>query len=604
MIKFLKIFFLWLIFFGFLPIFSRIAAADFETSYKVVYRLAESGTTLSSQASFHISIVNKKSDVYVNKFAISFPKSFTISNLKITDDFGEVTPVIESDDTKNKIEMEFNNPNIGRQSVNNFNLTFEQENLFKVNGNVWEVILPVIENRGDSPYDVTVILPEGSDKKISIAKPVPTSISGREIKWSNPSTRTIYAVFGDSQLYKLNLAYHLKNDNLAPVYMEMAFPPDTLYQKIYLNSLSEKPSRTYQDADGNYMAVYHLKPRQTKTVNADFTVEVFSNPREETIPAIRQLFEIQKKYLLNSQKYWELKSLDKIENLKTSADIYSYVTKTLTYSYERVTKDNVRLGAEKIIQTPHIAVCMEFTDLYVAAAREKGIYSREVEGYGASSDSRLRPLSLSSDVLHAWPEYYDENSGLWKPVDPTWENTSGIDYFNSFDLNHIVFAIHGKRSDYPLPAGMYKVENSKDIEVTAVTSRPEEINEIAVTDISIKTSIADGEEYKGKLSVQNSGNTYIWDIPVEIKASGLNMSDSKAMLTSLAPGEKREINFTYSIPEKGEAKEPVIKVVVSGRELYAVKISIVSPLVGLALKGGVIMLVILGAVLIFKKRRS
>lgn len=601
--KLSKIFFLWLISFAFLPIFSQIAAADFETSYKVVYRLKESGETLNSQANFHISILNNKSDVYVNKFAISFPKSFTISNLKITDDSGEVAPVIESDDKRNKIEMEFNNPNIGRQSVNNFNLTFDQENLFKVNGNVWEVILPVIENRGESPYDVTVILPEGTEKKISIAKPVPTSINGREIKWSNPTTRTIYAVFGDSQLYKLNLAYHLKNDNLAPVYMEMALPPDTLYQKIYLNSLSEKPSRTYQDTDGNYMAVYYLKPRQTKTINADFTVEVFTNPREEAIPAIRKLFDIQKKYLLNSQKYWELKSLDKIEDLKTNRDVYSYVTKTLSYSYERVTKDNVRLGAEKIIQTPHIAVCMEFTDLYVAAAREKGIYSREVEGYGASSDSRLRPLSLSSDVLHAWPEYYDENAGLWKPIDPTWENTSGIDYFNSFDLNHIVFAIHGKRSDYPLPAGMYKIENSKDIEVTAVTSRPDEINEISVTDISLKTSITDSEKYKGKLSIQNSGNTYIWNIPVEVNAQGLDITESKTVLTSLAPGEKREINFSYSVPESSKTKDAIIRVIVSGRELYGEKIVVISPFVGFAVKGVSLLFIILVAVLIIRNRK-
>ena len=88
---------------------------------------------------------------------------------------------------------------------------------------------------------------------------------------------------------------------------------------------------------------------------------------------------------------------------------------------------------------------MEFTDLFIAIAREKGIYSREIQGYGFSLDQKLQPLSLSSDILHAWPEYYDTKTESWIAVDPTWENTSGINYFSSFDLNHIVFVIHGKK---------------------------------------------------------------------------------------------------------------------------------------------------------------
>ncbi|PIP14879.1 hypothetical protein COX47_02840, partial [Candidatus Roizmanbacteria bacterium CG23_combo_of_CG06-09_8_20_14_all_35_49] len=82
--------------------------------------------------------------------------------------------------------------------------------------------------------------------------------------------------------------------------------------------------------------------------------------------------------------------------------------------------------------------------------------------------------------LHAWPEYYDSKSELWKPIDPTWENTSGIDYLSSFDLNHIVFVIHGKKPDYPLPAGMYKIDNSQDISIKPAASYPEEKKEVII----------------------------------------------------------------------------------------------------------------------------
>ena len=464
--------------------------------------------------------------------------------------------------------------------------------------------MPVIENRGDSPYKVTVVLPEGDGtKKISIAKPVPDTIAGREIVWNNPKTRTIYAVFGNNQLYELNLTYNLKNTGLTPVSTEIALPPDSLYQKIYVNSLSKKPTKVYQDEDGNFLAVYNLLPRETKVITADITVELFSQARDEVIPAIRNLFELQKKYLLNSQKFWEIKSLDKIQALQTPRDIYSYVTSTLNYSYERVTKDNVRLGAEKILQTPNVAVCMEFTDLFVAAAREKGIYAREIEGYGASSDPKLRPLSLSSDVLHAWPEFYDEEIDLWRPVDPTWENTSGIDYFDSFDLNHIVFAIQGKKSDYPLPAGMYKVENSKDIEVTAVTDRPEDKKEIALQKMSLSDKISDKNEYVGRFFVTNSGSSYAWEIPVEIIGSSINVANGKTNILSLAPGESREITFKYRAGESKKNQPAGIKIYVAGDNLYESRLTIFPYVldIGLKIVGGLIL--ITGAFLIVRRGR-
>lgn len=602
MLKLIRFFFAVVFFFAFPAV--NALAADFESTYKVVYELKEQGNSINSKANFQISITNNRSDVYVNKFAISFPKSFAISNLKVKDDNGEVEPIIETSDNSNKISMEFNNPNIGRGSVNNFHVTFEQANLFKVNGNVWEVILPVIENRDNSRYDVTVLVPDTSKKKITIAKPAPTSVNGREIKWSNPTTKTIYAVFGDSQLYRVNLAYHLRNHRFTPTPAEIAFPPDTLYQKITLASISEEPAKTYQDEDGNYLGVYNLKPRETKNINAEFVIEVFPNPREEAMESVRNLFQYQSRYLLNTQKYWELKSIDKIANLKTNNEIYNFVTDTLDYSYQRVNKDNVRLGAEAILQNPSMAVCMEFTDLYVAASREKGIYSREIEGYGASSDPQLRPLSLSSDVLHAWPEYYDQTAGIWRPVDPTWEKTSGIDYFNSFDLNHIVFAIHGKRADYPLPAGMYKLENSKDIEVTAITSRPEEREELSIVDITIPSKITDNKIYKGRFMVKNFGNVYMWNIPVKITAAGLTITNSTANIMSLAPGEKREIAFEYQAPNRQTTNVKDIKIYVSNHELLDRQIVVSSFVVDLSIMiaGAVVAIAILA--LIVRKFRS
>jgi len=577
-----------------------VFAADYKTVYNVEYRLNEEKNSINSRVDFTINITNLRSDVYVNKFSISFPSSFSISNLHSSDDRGEVIPKIISEKTT-RIELEFNNPNTGRNSTNTFHLSFNQANLFKINGNVWEVILPVIENRDDSDYQVKVFLPENSNKKISISKPKPDSITGKEIVWKNPPVKTIYAVFGDTQIYKTSLTYYLKNTNVAPVYTKIAFPPDTVAQKIYLDKINIAPVKVEQDEDGNYLATYFIKPLETKVVTVVFLIQVFSQPREEVVRFEKTIFPKQKSYLLTSQKFWELKEQTQISDLKTADDIYRFTVSKLDYSYDRVTTNNIRLGSQKALENPKAAVCMEFSDLFVAAAREKGIYAREVEGFANSTDEKLRPLSLSSDVLHAWPQYYDEGQGIWKQVDPTWEDTSGIDYFSSFDLNHVVFAIHGKKSDYPLPAGMYKIGNSKDVSVDPTTSLPEDKIAVTVEDKNITSTISDSQKYNGQFSIKNSGNTYLWNIPVEIQGTNLNISNKKFFVDSLAPMQKKEIIFTYDAKVKNKKNEGLLMISVLGKSVYQARISIFPKIYNYMIKGTIGVLVAVCLFFIIKK---
>ena len=93
---------------------------------------------------------------------------------------------------------------------------------------------------------------------------------------------------------------------------------------------------------------------------------------------------------------------------------------------------------------------MEFTDLFITIARSAGIPAREVNGFAYTENPDIQPLSLVNDVLHAWPEYYDSEKGVWIPVDPTWGSTTGgVDYFSKLDLRHFTFVVHGKDSTKP-----------------------------------------------------------------------------------------------------------------------------------------------------------
>jgi hypothetical protein len=127
------------------------------------------------------------------------------------------------------------------------------------------------------------------------------------------------------------------------------------------------------------------------------------------------------------------------------------------------------MGAISALKYPSQAICMEFTDLFIAIARAAGIPAREVNGYSYTENPELQPLSLVADVLHAWPEYYDKEKGVWIPIDPTWASTSGgINYFDKLDLRHFTFVNHGQSAITPYPPGSYKLgpNPQKDVYVS------------------------------------------------------------------------------------------------------------------------------------------
>lgn len=558
-------------------------AADYKSDYQTEYFLTENNGALDIKVRLTIRITNLRSDIYVSKFSISFPKAFVIKNLKAYDDNGEITPQLTVDDIKTKIDLSFSKANTGKESVNTFNLQFVQEKLFEVNGNVWEVILPTIENKENDSYKIIVNLPIGTDKKISIAKPKPTLISNNQIVWENPTAKTVYAVFGDSQIYNLNLNYHLKNTSLLPAYTDVAFPPDRLNQKITVFSINPKPVFTYTDEDGNFLGRYLMKPKETVAVSFQGSAEITAKPREEVLITIRNSFTNQSKYLLTEQKYWQSPQVS-LKNTSASG-IYQYVVNTLTYDYKRInSKSERRLGAVGALQQPNKAVCIEFTDLFIALARENGIYSREIEGYGFSKDSRLRPLSLITDILHSWPEYYDTNKKLWIELDPTWENTSGIDYFNSFDLNHIAFAIHGRRSDYPLPAGMYKIEDSRDVAVVATMEKHQDAKQTTIIADSLPSQINDNQPAKAKITLVNSGNIFLWNLPVEINSDILTIANNKLTVGVLAPYEKKDIDLVIWSKYKNKKLNASLKVMLAGKEEFSKQIVVIPFVYEVAMK--------------------
>lgn len=537
------------LFFLFFRINYLHAQETHQIEYISEYFVEKSGDCL---VNITAKITHLRSDVAVKELTYKFPKNFAIEIIKAQDFSGEASTSKEEVDNYIKLKILLSHPPVGKNTENEVVLSFKQKNLIKFNGHIWEVILPVIKDQKSTKNKIIFHLPQDSEKSLSLSKPKPNLIKDRTIYWENINEKTIYAVFGNFQIYTVVLSYHLENQNLFPVIREVTFPPETLYQSVFINNIEPKPVKTYLDVDDNFIAQYQLGPKEKKTISFEGYLKTMVQPQKELIGYFKKKFELNKNFYLSPQPYWEL-SQSILENqlinpLKKPNEIYQFVTNFLQYDFNKLKNNPQRLGAKNALLNPKNVVCLEFTDTFVAIAREKGIPAREINGYGYSEEQEFRPISLTSDILHSWPEYFDENRGIWVPVDPTWENTSGIDYFSSFDFNHLVFVIHGKSSTYPLSAGLYKIEKSKDVSVRIVDQTPFFKEAVIITE-EIPNQLVLNKNYKNKLTVKNMSNGYLKNKILRIEAEDIHPRQKDYLIEFIPPYGETVFSFDFT-PKK------------------------------------------------------
>ncbi len=272
---------------------------------------------------------------------------------------------------------------------------------------------------------------------------------------------------------------------------------------------------------------------------------------------------------MKEEPYWqtnnkEIKTLAK--KLKTPFEIYQYVVNNLTYDFERVRENLPRKGALEVLKNPSSAVCLEFTDLFIALARANGIPAREVNGFAYTQNSKEKPLSLIKDVLHAWPEYYDFDIETWVMVDPTWGNTTGgVDHFYTLDFNHFAFVIKGLDSTYPIPAGGYKISNeesSKDIKVEFSNTYDPPIQTFSFSEDFSKNYFS-ASAIEGNIFVKNVGNIMSSPQILTVSTDFLNPKLQKINFSEIPPYGYLKIPVKFNSPSILTNKSDTIKIAIN-----------------------------------------
>jgi hypothetical protein len=467
---------------------AALANDDFEVNASVVYSLGNAG---EADVTHKISIRNKKSEVYASDYTFNLG-GFEPTSLAVLDAKGKPLKY-EKNEAENgeSYKIIFEKATVGRDQVTTFEIRYKNKSLATQTGEVWEISIPKLaeEDKFDS-YDVELKIPT-SFGQLAYVSPEPKTQNylGNEINYEFSKEQLVQSgviiAFGKFQVYSFDIVYHLENPVNQKAPLEIAIPPDTAFQKMIYSSIDPLPQDISIDQDGNWLATYELAPHARLDVKAQGYIQTYAQ-RRDFPKSTKEILKLNTR----ATEFWpsnesRVTSLAKIYN--TPQKIYDFVSENLSYDYSRVKANAARLGALGALNSPESAICMEFTDTFIALARANNIPAREINGYAYTENEKLQPLSLVADVLHAWPEYWNSKEQVWVPIDPTWASTTGgIDYFNNFDMKHITFVIHGEDDTKPFAPGSYKLGPNPQKDVYVSLARLPEIRN-SKPEISVET---------------------------------------------------------------------------------------------------------------------
>lgn len=256
---------------------------------------------------------------------------------------------------------------------------------------------------------------------------------------------------GTTQYYEFNITQPYSATTNIPAFFNtyrVILPRDVnagpINQKVYFQEVSPAPQRTFVDELGNLVAEFVIPADRS----GDIVIKgyaVVSENRSVDVKNSGSLGKVDAEVKAENTaagNFWEVDAaeIQKVANqLKAevgSDDVYAllehtyqYVVAKIDYSTVKRFGLNVRQGALATLNGK-AAVCMEYSDLFIALLRAQGVPARAAFGYVYDSRS-----TNGIDTAHQWAEVYIPNLNAWIGVDTTWgENGPAI---IGGDLNHL-----------------------------------------------------------------------------------------------------------------------------------------------------------------------
>lgn len=557
---------------------SAYAAQEFSTDYDVTVTINTDKTAHITQK---ITITNTESGTYAKEYELSL-SSLHPQNITARSTLGKLPITVKEEGEKTFIHVTLNQKVIGKDKALVWYLDYDLDNFVYEAGAVKSFSIPrVALTQGLVSYAMYLKVPQSFGAPASIF-PVPRSVDKVPGYWiyeydkEKVTQDSIHAIFGEKQEYDFTLEYTLTNPNFVRIDKKIVIPPTTPYQTVSIDSIIPQPLKVEVDKDGNWIATFRLQRAQKTNVIVSGHVTALAKPLFQE-PLTKQ----QKQAMLETKQYWDTDSTKITSyvqqlvgnvspnvlnepNQELARKLYAFTIGSLAPTVHQKLDAQTRLGASETLTKLERTNDYSFVDVFVTLARAAHIPARAVFGFAYTPSNT--DASQSQAAMHVWAEYYDTTKQIWIPVDPLWNTTSGgINYFDSWDLQHVALAFWGAESDYPYPDGLTALQNDAKPVLSIGQARPDQKPTIAISANVVAAPIS-GLPGRGEITVENTSKVALVNADVKITSDGFQFLGSpNTKIIILPPYGSLSVPFTFRSPKLLQLTASMVNVSVNGQ---------------------------------------
>ncbi|MEO6728739.1 MAG: transglutaminase domain-containing protein [Candidatus Dojkabacteria bacterium] len=458
----------------------------------------------------------------------------TKDSITLTDSEGRSLTYDAQSTTGGNLLIQFNFP----RDITYFNpytvtLEYKSFGLLIKSGNIRDVYVPAFSNDyvfTDGQYEedvqTRVIIPK-SLGNINFALPTYTQTESGDnfiidFKKEDLVGQTAWIQVGTKQYYSFSLKQdYVKTSPLSftqnsyRILIPRNANAGVITQKVYFSKISPTPYSVTQDGEGNLFAEFRVPSNES----GEIVIEGYAELNQDNSIDFKnsgKLTDIDPQIIVDNTapgQYWESdssemkasvaeiftgKDMSTLSVYEISQAIYSFVVNKIDYSNVKRFGINERQGALATLEGG-AAVCMEYSDLYIALMRAAGIPARAAFGFGYSA---LDSAQASADTIsHQWAEVYIPSIKSWVGVDTTWGENGNI--LIGGDLNHFYTHVANKSPNIPSTTEVRVLGGAVDI--------PERKSDVAAVSVIPTEGLSTPEELVTKYPKPN--NFDINDIP-------------------------------------------------------------------------------------------
>jgi len=240
-----------------------------------------------------------------------------------------------------------------------------------------------------------------------------------------------------------------------------------LYTEAGVSSARVKTTplcRMVKDNQSNHFGLFKLgtlKPKEKRVLRIEVTIEPYVYRTEgRNLGILKEIEQNLRQKYCGAAKYWE----NAAELQETVApiiagteDIGEILERVFRFLDSLIFREHlkIRRGALKTLCSKY-GDCDEFTDLFVAMARQAGIPARRVTGLF---------LRAGRPVHHAWAEAFTPKWD-WLPFDPA------LGYFAASSLQHLPQKLEATISEIPDYEVRFKSKRATTVKVNPINEVP------------------------------------------------------------------------------------------------------------------------------------